>query len=188
MNVKAITHRKKPVLENSFTGVTYTTHMIPWQIDSYLKVKEMVPNLVDLYAPREAIGISILSIDKKFPGQGITAGQLFLGISTSKIAIVVDKDIDVTNLTEVLHAVATRWQPYPASLIMPQIHTMGVDPSMTQRFLTSKIIIDATQQLPEEGGPKSWPEVSRVLLQQMAPQAFDLANKKWPEYWKEWGK
>jgi 3-polyprenyl-4-hydroxybenzoate decarboxylase len=119
----------------------------------------------------------------------MATGQLVLGSNPStKIVVVVDKDIDVTNITQVLHAIATRWQPYPASLIVPQSLKMAPDPSAPQRFLSSKIIIDATQQLPEEGGPKSWPPVSRVLLQEKAPQSFNLVDEKWAEYWKNWKK
>jgi 4-hydroxy-3-polyprenylbenzoate decarboxylase len=189
MNIKAITHRKRPVIANSFTGITKTTHMIPWQVGSYVTLRKILPNLVDMYSPREAIGITFISIDKRFSGEGMATGQLVLGSNPStKIVVVVDKDIDVTNITQVLHAIATRWQPYPASLIVPQSLKMAPDPSAPQRFLSSKIIIDATQQLPEEGGPKSWPPVSRVLLQEKAPQSFNLVDEKWAEYWKNWKK
>jgi len=57
---------------------------------------------------------------------------------------------------------------------------------MSQRLLTSKIIIDATRQLPAEGGPKEWAPVSRVLLEEKAPESFELVNEKWAEYWKNW--
>ena len=191
MNIKAITHRKNPWVINSFTGVTKPTHMIPWQVSSYLKLKKLLPNLVGFYSPRVAIGWSILSIDKRLPGEGMAAGQLvaaarFLG--TSKIVVVVDKDVDVTNMTQVLHAMATRWQPHPASLIIPQTWSIPLDPSSPKMFVTSKIVIDATQQLPAEGGPSSWQPVSRVLLDEQAPESFGLVEKKWSEYWKDWNK
>jgi 3-polyprenyl-4-hydroxybenzoate decarboxylase len=141
-----------------------------------------------MYDPHEAIGLKILSIDKQFPNQGIAAGQIAAGGPTGKIVIVVDKDVDVTNITEVLHAVSTRWQPYPASLVIPRGTTFGVDPSNPERLQTSKIVIDATRQLPSEGGPKSWPPMNRALLQEKAPQSVELVNKKWAEYWKDWKK
>jgi len=189
MNVKAITHRKNPWVINSFTGITKPTHMIPWQVSSYLRLKKLLPNLVELYSPREAIGLTILSINKRLPGEGMAAGQLvaaarFLG--TAKIIVVVDRDIDVTNMTQVLHAMATRWQPHPASLIIPQTWSIPLDPSSPKQFVTSKIIIDATKQLLTEGGPKKWQPVSRVLLEEKAPESFKLVNDKWPEYWKNW--
>ena len=188
MNIKAITHRKRPIFVNSFTGVDKTTHMIPWSASAFFKLKKQIPYLEDMYDPHEAIGLKILSIDKQFPNQGIAAGQIAAGGPTGKIVIVVDKDVDVTNITEVLHAVSTRWQPYPASLVIPRGTTFGVDPSNPERLQTSKIVIDATRQLPSEGGPKSWPPMNRALLQEKAPQSVELVNKKWAEYWKDWTK
>jgi len=191
MNITCITHRKNPIILNSWTGIDKPTHMIPWGVSAQIELKKMLPNLVEMYSPREAIGISILSIDKKFPGDGMAAGQVASGVKimgTAKVIIVVDKDVDPTNITAVLHAIATRWQPYPAGLIIPQSAGMALDPSAPKRMLTSKIVIDATQQLPEEGGPKSWPPVSRVALEEKAPGSFKMVDEKWAEYWKNWKK
>jgi UbiD family decarboxylase len=187
MNIKAITHRKNPIFYNS-SGGTKTTHMVPWQAGTFFKLKKVIPYLVASYDPHEAIGIKVLSIDKRFPGQGMAAGQIAAGSPVGKIFIVVDKDVDVMNITEVLHAVATRWQPYPASLIIPQANTVMLDPSQSHRFMTSKIIIDATRQLPAEGGPKSFPPLNRNLLKDKAPQSFEIVEKKWSEYLKDWEK
>jgi UbiD family decarboxylase len=188
MNIKAITHRKNPMFYNSFTGMTKTTHMVPWQAGTFFKLKKVIPYLVDMYNPHEAIGMNVLSINKRFPGQGIAAGQIAAAGPTAKIIIVVDKDVDVMNITEVLHTVATRWQPHPATLIIPQANTFMVDPSLPQRLVTSKIIIDATRQLPAEGGPKSFPPLNRNLLKEKAPQSFETVEKKWSEYFKDWKK
>ncbi len=144
--------------------------------------------MVDLYRPHEATGTQVVSIDKRFPGQGMAAGQIVAASPVVKIAIVVDKDVDVMNITEVLHAVATRWQPHPATLIIPQANTFMVDPSLPQRFVTSKIIIDATRQLPLEGGPQLFPPLNRNLLKDNAPQSFEIVEKKWSEYLKDWEK
>jgi 4-hydroxy-3-polyprenylbenzoate decarboxylase len=186
MNIKAVTHRKNPILYNSFTGMTKTTHMVPWQAGDFFKLKKVIPNLVDLYKPHEAIGMVVLSIDKRFPGQGMAAGQIVAASPVDKIIIVVDKDVEVMNITEVLHTVATRWQPHPATLILPQSNTFMVDPSLPKRLLTSKIIIDATRQLPLEGGPKEFPPLNRNLLKDKAPQSFEIVEKKWSEYLKDW--
>jgi UbiD family decarboxylase len=188
MNITAITHRKNPLFINSFTGMTKTTHMVPQQAGAFFKLKKVIPYLVDSYDPHEAIGIKVLSIDKRFPGQGMAAGQVAAAGPTNKIIIVVDKDVDVMNITNVLHAVATRWQPYPATLIIPQANSFMIDPSMPQRLLTSKIVIDATRQLPLEGGPKSFARLNRNLLTEKAPQSFEIVEKKWSEYLKDWQK
>jgi 4-hydroxy-3-polyprenylbenzoate decarboxylase len=185
MNIKAITHRKNPIFTNSFTGVTKTTHMIPWQASSFFKLKQVIPYLVDMYSPHEAIGINILSIKKQFPNQGMSAGQIAAGSPTGKIIIVVDEDVNIMNINDVLHAMSTRWQPDPASLIIPRGAVFSLDPSMPKRFQTSKIVIDATRQLPGEGGPKTWPPVSRALLEEKAPESFETVEKNWQQYWQD---
>jgi hypothetical protein len=48
------------------------------------------------------------------------------------------------------------------------------------------MIIDATRQMPAEGGPEKWPEVSRVIIEERSPGTFELVNQRWPEYWKNW--
>jgi 3-polyprenyl-4-hydroxybenzoate decarboxylase len=78
----------------------------------------------------------------------------------------------------------TRWQPHPASALIENTKGFPLDPSQPKRWVTSKMIIDATRQFPDEGGPAKWPEVSRVLLEQLSPETFALVAKRWDEYWK----
>jgi len=60
------------------------------------------------------------------------------------------------------------------------------DPSLPKRGMTSKIVIDATRQFPEEGGPESWPPVSRELLEEGAPNLFNEVDENWDDYLKNW--
>ena len=49
-------------------------------------------------------------------------------------------------------------------------------------FLSSKIVIDATRQLPTEGGPESFPEDLRTALKERVPESFEAVEKKWNTY------
>ncbi len=51
---------------------------------------------------------------------------------------------------------------------------------------SSKIIIDATRQWPEEGGPKVYPELNRQLLNKLSPGSIPLVDAQWKEYLKGW--
>ncbi len=185
MTVDAITHRHDPWFVNAFAGVVKLTPGALTEAADTLKFKKMIPNMVEMYSPNDATGITVISIDKRFPGEGITAGQFVAaGKFFAKVIIVVDEDVDILNMSAVMHAVGTRWQPHPAGLIIPQTKGMVLDPSAPKRGVTSKMIIDATRQLPQEGGPDVWPEISRVLLQQGAPDAFALVDTKWDSYWR----
>ena len=77
----------------------------------------------------------------------------------------------------------TRWQPDPATIIIPHARATFLEPSCRTRCVTSKVIIDATKQLPDEGGPDAWPPVSRELLEEGCEDVFQLVDEKWSEYW-----
>jgi hypothetical protein len=46
------------------------------------------------------------------------------------------------------------------------------------------MIVDATRQLPVEGGPDNAPRISRALLEELSPDTFELVDQHWNEYWK----
>ena len=63
-----------------------------------------------------------------------------------KLAVIVDKDIDVHNEAEVMWAVATRMQPSKDVMIVNGVNCNVLDPS-SQNGVSSKMIIDATKGL-----------------------------------------
>ena len=185
MNVTAITHRRKPWVVNAFAGITKITSSMPQAVANFVHYKKIIPNLADLYRPVETNGVVLLSIDKRMPGEGMIAGQhIAAGDMFSKAIIVVDRDIDLHDKNQVFHALGTRWQPHPGSLLIPHTKGFPLDPSAPTRWVTSKMIIDATRQLPAEGGPDKWPAISRVLLEEKSPETFALVNRRWDEYWR----
>ena len=78
-------------------------------------------------------------------------------------------------------ALGSRWQPYSASHIFDfgEARGMPLDPSTIERWRTSKIVIDATKQWPEEGGPEKYAELNRTLLEELAPESFTQVDAKW---------
>jgi 4-hydroxy-3-polyprenylbenzoate decarboxylase len=185
MDVQAITHRRDPWFVNNHTGVLRGFHTAAMDAWAYLAYKRSIRNLVAIHGLGEAPGITVASIKKQFAGDGLATGQQISATNImAKVIIVVDHDVDVLNTQQVLHAVGSRWQPDPATLIIPHARGTFLEPSATSPRVISKVIIDATKQLPSEGGPKSWPAVSRELLEEACPEVFELVDKKWPEYWK----
>ena len=185
MNVTAVTHRHDPIFPNSFTGITHDMPRAPQTASEFYRYKAIIPNLTAYYIPRGANGVVALAIDKRMPGEGMFAGQTAAAnAGAGKVIIVVDKDIDILNPARILHALGARWQPHPATAIIPQTMMMMPDPSTPKRGLSSKIVIDATRQLPEEGGPASWPPLSREQLEKECPEAFALVDGKWDSYWR----
>jgi UbiD family decarboxylase len=182
MEVTCITHRRQPWILNQFTGVTRGFCTAPLEAFSFYRVGKAIPNAVAFHSPVEWTGIGVLSIKKTRAGEGLEAGRKIANlVPITKVAIVVDDDIDVLNRNEVMQAVGARWQPYPAAEIIKEARGMALDPSSPKRPLSSKIVIDATRQLPDEGGPKVYPERNRDLLEKLAPGAFGAIDARWDD-------
>jgi 4-hydroxy-3-polyprenylbenzoate decarboxylase len=179
MNVTKVTHRKNPWILNSYTGMHrgYATSVVEALYDRLLGA--MVPNLVEFHYPQNMMGVAFLSIDKTAPGQGLEAGRKIANrIPIVKVIVVVDKEMNVLDPVEMLFTMGSRWQPYPASEIIQEARGIITDPSAREPLKTSKIVIDATKQWPEEGGPDVYPERNRALLEQGAPEAIPSVDQE----------
>ncbi len=187
MNVTCVTHRRNPWILNQFTGVTRGFCTAAMEAFALYRLKKMLPNLVAMHGPVEATGWGIASINKTRAGEGLEIGKrIAQTIGLYKVMVVVDKEIDVLNRTEIMHIIGSRWQPFPASEILQDVNGMALDPSSPNRPKSSKIVIDATKQWPEESGPKVYPELNRDLLKKLAPGAIPLVDSRWDEYLAHW--
>ena len=104
-----------------------------------------------------------------------------------KIAIVVDRHVNPASWPEVLDALASHWQPVPGSLMMPQMKGWELDHTTRIPGLTSKIVIDATRQFPEEGGPERQEPSGVEVMQRQAADTVARMNEKWPDFWRSRG-
>ena len=174
MNITTITHRKDPWVMNSYTGMQRGMVTAPMDSMYEILLRRIVPGFVDYHFPHDVMGFVSLSIDKTRPGQGLEAGRAVVQRNRiAKVIVVVDKDINVLDRTAVVFAMGSRWQPSPATEIFPDSKGVMTDPSQLVEGETSKIVIDATRQLPEEGGRDKFPETNRALLQRGAPGIFE---------------
>jgi 4-hydroxy-3-polyprenylbenzoate decarboxylase len=183
MNITAITHRRNPWFVNQYTGVTRGFVTAPLEQISLSTMKRFVPNVKMLHLPVEATGMCFVSIKKQKPGEALEIGKRIAQIvGIAKVVVVVDDDIEVLDRTQVMHTMGSRWQPAPASAIIPESRGMPLDPSLTKRPMTSKMVIDATRQWPEEGGPAVYQALNRTELERLAPEAFDVADANWARH------
>jgi 4-hydroxy-3-polyprenylbenzoate decarboxylase len=182
MNVTAVTHRVRPIIVNAYTGIARAYCTAPVEAAQRARFRLTVPGLLNVHILLQALGVFIVQIDKTKPGQGMAAGLAAASSSTlAKVTIVVDKDVNIYSMEAVMAAFGSRWQPHPGTVIIPQSEGVGLDPSAPTRGLTSKVIIDATRQLPEEGGPAYNAPVTRTLMEELAPEAFALIDGKWDD-------
>jgi len=189
MNITAITHRRNPIFINQYTGVTRHFMTAPLEVTARYNIQKSFPNVTGVHIALHIPGWCFVSIDKKAPGDGLAVGrEVSKLLKISKITIVVDKDVDIHNLTEVLHTIGARWQPTPATHITEEAPGMSGDPSSPERGIGSRVVIDATRQLPEEGGPETYGKMNRECLTEDQPEIFNRIDNKWSATLREWKK
>ncbi len=181
MRVDALTHRRKPWVMNSFTGVVAEYCTAAQTAASVYSLRKSHPQVVDYYAPHDSQGLAYLSIRKDAPGQGLKVAEAIANFNPlSRIVIVVDDDIDILNSAAVRFAIGSRWQPATATEILKGKQAFSLDPGSPDRKTTSKAIIDATRQWPEEGGPPVYQELNRTVLERAEPGVIERVKAKWP--------
>jgi 4-hydroxy-3-polyprenylbenzoate decarboxylase len=187
LNITAITHRRDPWIVNAFTGMQRGMVVAPMDAMYEYSLRRAIPHLVEMHQPQDAMGVAIMAIDKTAPGQGLAAGKLVAERNPiAKVIIVVDKDINVLDRSQVTFAIGSRWQPYPASHIINDIGGIVTDPSQKVQGRTSKIVIDATRQWPQEGGREQFPELNRVLLERGAPGVLEAVDRLYGTALRDW--
>jgi 2,5-furandicarboxylate decarboxylase 1 len=115
IEVTAITHRKKAVIEDFWPG-----HLDHWNLGGipkegsvYNVIKKNVPGIRAIHLPGSGCSrlICYISIKKEFINDPNKAAmQAFVEMPNLKLCVVVDDDIDIFNEREVMWAVSTRTQ------------------------------------------------------------------------------
>jgi 4-hydroxy-3-polyprenylbenzoate decarboxylase len=188
MNITAISHRKDPWCQNQFTGGTRGYNTAPVASLFNESFSKMMPGLIEINQPVETTGWGFVKIKKTEPGQGLKIGKRLASIvPLYKVTVVVDEDVDILSWYEVGLAVAARYTPATATEIFSG-RGMPLDPSSVERYESSKLVIDATRQWPEEGGPEDYPKLNRTWLEELAPDCFDIAMENWGDVINSWGK
>jgi len=146
VTIKSMHSRKKAIYQD-ICGGQHREHLImatlPMEANLYRSIKGAVPTLVDVHVP--APFTLIVSIKKRFQGQAQSAMlAAFSAEMYLKQVIVVDADIDITNLQEVIWAVATRAQADRDIMVIPGARGSSLDPSSGAEGVVTKMGIDAT--------------------------------------------
>ena len=187
MNVNCVTHRRNPWIVNIYTGVTRGFPTAPLEQLSLTTMKRFVPNVKMIHSPVEATGLTIVSFKKQKAGEALEIGKRIAQIvPIAKVVVMVDDDIEPLDRVQVMHTIGSRWQPQPATAIIPESRGMPLDPSLINKPMTSKIVIDATRQWPEEGGPTEYQALNRAMLEQLAPDSFKEVDANWQKWVGNW--
>jgi 2,5-furandicarboxylate decarboxylase 1 len=147
IEIKAITHRKNYIWYD--TDIGHMDHPgIGWEAEIYRRVNDVLPGVVKaVYNPPSGRGgfhvyISIKKMSEGMPSIAACAAQT---VGYPKLIIVVDEDIDAYNESEVLFAVATRFQGDQGLTILKDVRGSMLDPSMAELNTHSSVFINATK-------------------------------------------
>jgi 4-hydroxy-3-polyprenylbenzoate decarboxylase len=179
-HLQCLTMRKKPVYLTTVVG-------IPPQEDYYLGkaseriflpvIKKTLPEIVDMHFPAEGIfhNIVLVSIDKRYPGHARKIMNAFWGLGQlmfSKTIIVVDKDVNVQDVSEVAWIAGTHIDPQ-RDIQFTRGPMDDLENASDLPAYGSKMGIDATRKWPGEGFTREWPR--RVVTSESAARsAADL--------------
>lgn len=115
--VKAITYRKDPILTISCPGMPFDDGAVCLSITDAVALKKFLQGqgfpVVDAYQPPQAACfLTILSLSRNLPSMAEKIKQVLISrrYEISKL-ILVDDDIDVFDLSQVIHALATKCHP-----------------------------------------------------------------------------
>ncbi len=192
IEVTGITMRKQPVYQ-SIHSAHFEHNIIgaaPRLGSLYRRVKEAVPGVraVNLPMSGAARAHCYISMKKRSEGEPkLAAMAAFITEPSIKHVVVVDDDIDAFNETQVLWALAMRFQADRDLVIMPNTLGSHLNPTaygynrMENGTMETKLIFDATKPLPPYAFPREAkaPEeiLERIELGQYV-RAFDLAKDK----------
>jgi 4-hydroxy-3-polyprenylbenzoate decarboxylase len=164
--VTAITHRKdavypativgRPPMEDGWLGKATERIFLPL-------VRLFVPEVLDYNLPVEGVfhNLCIVKIRKRYPGHAQKVMNALWGLGQmmfTKIIIVVDEWVDVQNLQEVLWVTANNIDP-ERDILFTRGPMDVLDHASRAMGYGSKMGIDATKKLPEEGFDRPWPPV-----------------------------
>ncbi|MBI2848670.1 MAG: UbiD family decarboxylase [Chloroflexi bacterium] len=187
--VKAVTHRHNPILTSTCVGVpvddqdTFRILAAAGLLDT-LRSKGFPVRMVYSY-PQISIFLTAISTKVPFTNYAKHLAAAVWGASEGKrshFVIIVDDDVDVTNLNEVMWALTTRCHPDRGIFSMPAVGgglVSFLSPEERRQNLGASVLFDCTW-------PKEWPKEAvpvKASFDVLWPQEVqDQVIKNWTNY------
>ena len=182
-HVNCLTHRKNPIYQSTIVGK-------PPQEDCYMGhaveriflplLQKQLPEIIDMHMPFEGIfhNLLLISIRKRYPGQARKIMSAIWGLGQamfSKCIVVLDEGTDLRDYSQVVWKTLNHIDPErDIQYVLGPIDSL--DHASRQPNFGSKMGVDATQKLPEEGFQREWPD--EIIMSEKIKHQID---KIWPE-------
>jgi len=157
-----------PPLEDVFLGKLTERLFLPL-------MKFVIPELQDIEIPASGLfhNFVFVSIDKKYPGQAYRVMDSLWGLgqmSTAKIIVVFDRDVNIHDLNEVLFHLGGNIDPL-RDITLKKGPLDILDHSSNEEGFGGKMGIDATKKFREEGHGRTWPK--RAIMDEKTIKKID---------------
>jgi UbiD family decarboxylase len=190
IDVKCVHYRNDPILTASLMadhpsnelGLFYTVTKSARVWDDLESLG--IPGIRGVYAPTAAaggFGMTVVSMEQKYPGHASQVAALAAqspgGAYYTKWIVVVDEDVDPTNMEQVLWAMSTRCDPERHIDILRDTWSTYLDPTKNppeERLYGSKALINACKEY------KYLKTFSKRTL--LRKSTYDLVKEKWSAY------
>jgi len=164
----------KPPMEDCYMGKATERLFLPL-------LRLMIPELVNMNLPMFGVfhNFAFISIKKSYPFQARKVMHALWGLGQlmlTKFIVVVDADVNVQDVDEVMWRVGANVDPKRDTVIVEGPVDV-LDHAAPVPCVGSKMGIDATRKLSEEGHPRAWPDDVR-----MDDATIELVRKRWKEY------
>jgi len=183
-HVTTMTHRKNPIylstvvgrppMEDCYIGKAIERIFLP-------VIQKQIPEIIDMNLPWEGCfhNCLIISIRKSYPQQAKKVMSAIWGLGQmmfSKSILVFDHDCNIQDLKEVAWRAFNNVDP-KRDMTFTEGPVDELDHSADVDFFGSKVGIDCTRKLPEEGMKRPWPEDMK-----MTSEIQERVTRRWKEY------
>jgi len=158
IHVEAIYHRADPILLGCPQGKPpHEDNRFLAYLKSVMAEQQLraagVPGVTAVWCPPEGGNrlLVVVAIEQAYPGHatqaGLVAGQVGATAYGGRIVVVVDSDVDVTDMNDVLWALTTRMDPQRDVQVIRHAWSGPVDSAVDpdERPFNSRLILDATR-------------------------------------------
>ena len=183
-HLTCITHRKdaiypativgKPPMEDCYIAKATERIFLPL-------IQKQFPEIVDINLPIEGVfhNIAVVSIDKRYAGHARRVMYALWGMgqmSFTKMIVIVDKEVDVQNPSQVIWKIGNNVDPKRDVVIVEGPLDVLEHASDIPSY-GGKMGIDATKKWSSEGFSREWPD--EIL---MSEEIKRLVEKRWKDY------
>ncbi len=174
MEVTAILRRESPIWLD-VVGGNSNEHLnlarVPREAEMRDKLMARFPSVRALHYPNSGTHFhAYVAVDETRPGEARQVLLALLGWDPYlKTAIAVDPDIDITDDSEVLWALAVHFQPAQDLFMMDGLPGSALDPSSLPDGTTSRLALDATRSQHFEGTRIKVSRSARTRAQSLIP-------------------